>query len=209
MRATLDYVLESIWERKFSFFGTFFVVILITYGVLYMVDFIPEEPKSAEEVVMTETYGVIAEDATPNKLIIDKLNKEVAILNPSSRSIVDLDDALLSGVVRHPDSADLLSEGGMFLFGHSSYLPTVQNRNFQAFNGIQDLEWGDLIRIQSNDFEYIYRVDRTYQEKATLATVETESTEKRLTLVTCNTFGAKDDRFIVEAVLIDSFPLNP
>jgi len=203
----LETMFERIWERKILFFATFFVVVLVTYGVLYVMDFIPEAKEETHH--MAETYGAVAGDATPDRLIIDKLGRDVAILNPTSSSIAALDDSLLSGVVRHPDSANLLTEGGMFLFGHSSYLPVVQNRNFQAFNGIQNLEWGDLIRVQSNDFEYIYRVDRVYQEKATLATVETESTEKRLTLVTCNTFGAKDDRFIVEAVLIDSFPLSP
>ena len=206
---TFDQFCNNIWERKFRFFATFFGVVLITYGVLYVIDFIPEAPEENNASFSEDVRDAVAQDATPNRIIIDALDREIPILNPSSRDNEVLDQALLSGVVRHPDSADLLSEGGMFLFGHSSYLPVVQNKNFQAFNGLQDLKWGDLIRVQSSDFEYIYRVDRVYEEEATVARVETESTEKRLTLVTCNTFGAKDDRYIVEAVLIDAFPLDP
>jgi len=204
----IDAIFEEIWKKKFTFFSTFFVVTALSYGLLVAVDFIPEEPES-QNTQETKEMASTAEDATPNRIIIDKLDREVVILNPSSTNVADLDKALLGGVVRHPDSADLLSAGGMFLFGHSSYLPVVKNRNFQAFNGLDTLEWGDLIRVQSSDFEYIYRVDRVYEEKASVAAVETVGTEKRLSLVTCNTFGAKDDRFIVEAVLIDSFPLTP
>lgn len=220
---------QQIAERKGPFLLVFTVVLALTYGLLYAIDFVPE-PVAATPVSDTEVVDVVdtpsrveetvpdiiatapavatpaenipAADRLPRKIIIDALDKELPVLNPTSRVIADLDEALLSGVVRHPDSADFGSDGNVFILGHSSYLPTVFNRNFQAFNGLQDLVWGDVIRVQSNDTEYVYRVQEVYQAKASEVFVPNTPGEARLTLATCNSFGSKDDRFIVEAVLI-------
>jgi len=144
-------------------------------------------------------------DPEPQKIIFDDLNgRTIDVLNPTSRAIVDLDNALLKGVVRHPDSADFASTGNIFILGHSSYLPNVFNKNFQAFNEIQSLTWGDTIRLQSSDTEYVYRVDRVYKASASLLEVPNSRGEAKLTLATCNSFGSRDDRFIVEASLVET-----
>lgn len=248
-------------EQRVVFFLVFMGVLTVTYGFLYLIDFIPEKPGEAaetEEVRESEEVSVfdttkeyvksavaavekrflgaddIAEapggesetgvlkaesyeepeeetevyvDPLPATIIFDSFEREVAVLNPTSRSVASLDEALLSGVVRHPDSADFANEGTIFLFGHSSYLPNVINKNFQAFNGIQDLVWGDTIRLQSANMEYVYRVDRVYQTKASDAEVAIDRGKPKLTLATCNTFGSKDDRYVVEASLVDSYTL--
>ena len=137
--------------------------------------------------------------AMPAELYIPRLDRSVDILNPTSRTIADLDEALLDGVVRHPDSANLQQEGNLFVLGHSSYLPNVFNKNFQAFNGIQELEWGDEIKVYSETHEYTYRVDRVYRARAQDVTVPIAGTGHKLTLATCNSFGSVDDRYIVEA----------
>lgn len=197
------------------FFGVFFFIVLISYAVLFFIDFIPEPVKTVSntasmEEVNTETETpkeakvVAVHEPLPTRIIIDKLNKELKVLNPQSRTIADLDAALLNGVVRHPDSADFSSPGNIFILGHSSYLPTVFNKNFQAFNGIQDLSWGDSIRVLSADTEYIYRVQKVYKAKASDIVVPITPGEAQLTLATCNSFGSKDDRFIVEADLIET-----
>jgi LPXTG-site transpeptidase (sortase) family protein len=158
-------------------------------------------------VVIPETEPAVVNDPYPNRIIIDALNKEIPVLNPQSRAVADLDAALLNGVVRHPDSADFSEEGNMLILGHSSYLPNVLNRHFQAFNGIQELTWGDLIRVQSGETEYVYRVDRVYEALASEVVVEPRWGTPMLTLATCDSFGSKDDRFIVEASLVSSTPL--
>lgn len=147
------------------------------------------------------------EEALPVKIIFDSLGTETTVLNPTSRTIADLDAALLNGVVRHPDSADFANPGNIFILGHSSYLPTVFNQNFQAFNGIQKLEWGDTIRLQSKGREYTYRVDRVYKAKAADVVVPVDGDKAELTLATCNSFGSKDDRYIVESTLISDVSL--
>jgi len=156
------------------------------------------------------TTAVVSEDAAlPVAIIFDTLdNKKVRVLNPESSTVEALDAALLSGVIRHPDSADFAQKGTIFLLGHSSYLPNVMNKNFQAFNGIQKLKWGDTIRLRSSDTEYVYTVDRVYEAKASSAEVPMQYDVAKLVLATCNTFASKDDRFVVEATLVDSYPLE-
>lgn len=210
---TTTSLFNSKLEERIVFFFVCMGVIAITYGVLFAFDFLPEKPttESAQEV----TEGTPAGEATP--LVVDPLpvtiifdsldKKEVKILNPETSDVAALDTALLSGVVRHPDSADFKNTGTILILGHSSYLPVVNNKNFQAFNGIQKLVWGDTIRLQSGDTEYVYAVDRVYEAKASDAEVAIQNGVAKLTLATCNSFGTKDDRFVVEATLVESHPI--
>lgn len=207
---------EQIWAEKIKFLVAFFLIFTFSYVVLLALDFLPEAPKEESteantEEVESETEEVIevvpvVEEKTnvlPLQLRIEKLDRLVNILNPDSRAIADLDNALLNGVVRHPDSATLGQAGNVFILGHSSYLPNVFNKNFQAFNGIQDLVWGDLIELRSADEVFVYRVEKVYRAKAKDVTVPIAGEEKVLTIATCNSFGTVDDRYIVEAKQIE------
>jgi sortase (surface protein transpeptidase) len=217
----------ALLARKVAFLVTFFVVFLLSYALLSWLDFLPEpieESSQVEssiesgvasvitataatstiEVVVPETPPRPAEPLFPDTIVIDALDREVAVLNPTSRAVTDLDASLLYGVVRHPDSATLEQPGTVFVLGHSSYLPTVLNRNFQAFNGIQNLEFGDTIRLQSGGVEFVYRVERVYRARAQDVTVPIAGDTQRLVLATCNSFGSVDDRYIVEAGFLES-----
>lgn len=222
MPYSLDELYRRLMERKIAFFIVFFVTVTLTYGLLFAIDFIPE-PVTVEEAAETlkntdnkpqnqpelnaNEVAVVA-SPLPVKIIFDRLGREVNVLNPNSRAIPDLDEALLSGAVRHPDSADFQEAGNIFILAHSSYLPNVLNKNFQAFNGIEELTWGDKIRLQSNDMEYVYRVEKVYEAKAAEVFVPETPGEANLTLATCNSFGSKDDRYMVEARLIGSYALE-
>ena len=202
-------------EERVTFFLVCVGVVALTYAVLFLVDFLPEKPgtEAAQQREATSTEEVAKEarvvaNPLPVTIIFDSLNREVPVLNPESDSVEALDAALLSGVIRHPDSADFKNEGTIFLLGHSSYLPNVRNKNFQAFNGIQKLEWGDTIRLRSKDTEYVYRVERVYEAKASNAEVPLQFEEPTLVLATCNSFGTKDDRFIVESKLVETRPVG-
>lgn len=215
---------DAIWAKKVPFLVAFFVIFTVTYGVLYAIDFLPEAPQETEveEATGTETDEVEEADtdgdtpeapvarvspSNPIAIAIPSLDRSVKVLNPDDSSVAALDEALLSGVVRHPDSAQLGEEGNILILGHSSYLPTVLNSNYQAFNGVQKLNWGDTIVLESADgIVYTYRVEKVYEEKASEVQIKTDVTGKRLTLITCNSFGTKEDRFIVEATLIDTAP---
>lgn len=211
---------RQIQMRKVSFFVAFFVIIFLSYTILYSIDFIPEpieETPTSDSVEVdpeidvqdqeVEEVAKIVDSPVPLKIIFETLDKEITVLNPASREVADLDQALLGGAVRHPDSADFRDDGNIFILAHSSYLPNVFNKNFQAFNGIQDLTWGDKIRLQSDDMEYVYRVEKVYKAKATEVFVPETPGEAKLTLATCNSFGSKDDRFMVESTLIGEYKL--
>ena len=218
-------LMDHIWERKYAFIGTFFLVFLFSYIFLVAIDFVPEPVNIDTEKKMEDTkvggsvvthtvqndfqlpVGTIHESVLPNSLYIEKLDRTIKVLNPSSRTISDLDNALLSGAVRHPDSADLTEDGTVFILGHSSYLPTVINKNFQAFNGIQDLKWGDTVTLTADKYILTYEVEKVYKARAEDVTVPIAGTGPRLTLATCNSFGNKDDRYIVEAKRVKVEPL--
>lgn len=223
---TWGQLVDALILRKVAFVVTFFVVFFLSYAFLAWIDFLPEPIVDSNDKVDTtketvkdtnllvgivdETIATSAVATTkvhaplyPDTIIIDKLKRTIAVQNPTSHSISDLDAALLYGVVRHPESATLEQKGTVFILGHSSYLPTVINHNFQAFNGIQNLVYGDTIKLQSGEAEYVYRVDRVYRARANDATVPIAGDTQRLVLATCNSFGTIDDRYIVEAALIE------
>ena len=135
----------------------------------------------------------------PVRMKIDALGREIDIVNPKSSDISYLEDTLRHGAVRHPDTADLGINGNMIVLGHSSHLPNIVNRNYQIFNDIENLNWGDIIRVYSEEKEYIYRVDKVYEVKASEAVVPVAVDGHRITLITCDSFGTLDDRFVVEA----------
>lgn len=199
-------------EQRVTFFFVSMGIAAITYGLFYIVDFVPEEPsEDSNPTEVSEQIGQAEDVVTaklPTRIILDSLDREIEVLNPTDSNVASLDAALLKGVIRHPDSADFERTGTIFILGHSSYLPNVKNKNFQAFNGIQKMKWGDTIRVQSADREYVYSVDRVYEAKASTAEVPLQFETAKLVLATCDSFGSKDDRFIVEASLVESKPLK-
>jgi LPXTG-site transpeptidase (sortase) family protein len=220
----INRILNQVWQNKMSFLGTFFLVFLASYVLLVALDFVPEPTAMEVEEPLPTTdkdffieqsadngfnlpVGSVEEPALPSAIYIKKLDRTIPVLNPESREVADLDGALLNGVVRHPDSATLSQEGNVFILGHSSYLPTVLNKNFQAFNGIQDLQWGDVIEVTSAGNIYTYEVDKVFKASADNLTVPIAGAGRRLTLATCNSFGSKDDRFIVEAKVASVRPI--
>ena len=215
---------RDVMDRKYAFLVVFFGVVLMSYAFLYAIDFYPQAPKAAAHDAATTTAETAPVPATsqpqnmfqvtkptvdqyPTKIIFDSLNKTVSVLNPTSTDSTILDDALLQGAVRYPTSANLADPGNMLIFGHSSYLPNVINKHYQTFNGIQNLTWGDTIRVQTSDMEYVYRVDRVYKAKAADVVVPPSTGIAKLTLATCNVFESKQDRFVVEASLVSSHAL--
>lgn len=213
-------LLFYIRDNFFAFFGVFFLTVFVSYLFLYLIDVYPE-PKTATEAeeVMVEavedavalTSGVHVEHGDEQEMVVqtgempvqislDSIGREVTVLNPVSADLATLEADLQKGVIRHPDSAELGQDGNVVILGHSSYLPNVINKNYQAFNGIQDMKWGDTVTVASENTVYTYRVDRVYKA-TTDEVVPVDGDEQTLTLVTCNVFGSKQDRYILEATL--------
>ena len=75
----------------------------------------------------------------PERLIIPAIDLDLAVQNPATRDINALDALLQNGPARYVDSAKLGEQGNMIIFAHSSNLPIVRNKMYQAFNKIPSL----------------------------------------------------------------------
>lgn len=143
----------------------------------------------------------------PFSLSAPKIGLNWKVVNTSRADLSGLDQALLSGPVRFPGSGAFGSVQDMFIFGHSSHLPVVRNHAYRAFNDVERLTTGDLVYLRGATQELVYRVTSNVLTKASEASVDIGSRKKRLVLVTCNNFGAKEDRYIVTADFVESRPL--
>lgn len=187
------------------------VVFILSLVLLAYLDLLPETPRPE---IPDESPLVIGEDSEsdlvtdegelPKRIEIPAIGLKVNISNPTTTDIATLDKYLLSGAVRYPTSAKVGAAGNAILFGHSSYLPVVSNRNFKAFNGIQKLTKGDTITVYGEDKAYTYEVETVVESDAESGAIPLNVEGAKLTLATCDSFGEKTDRFIVTAVLVDS-----
>ncbi|HEX5774794.1 MAG TPA: sortase [Candidatus Paceibacterota bacterium] len=195
------------YSRKWSFLGVFALVFLASFSLL---DSMGLTPEAGEKTAVTPRQAASAINALsveePTRVEIPAIDLEVAVVNPKSTEVSVLDAALLKGAVRYPTSAKLGEAGNTVLFGHSSYLPIVHNRAYKAFNAIQELEKGDRITVYGNGHAYVYAVDTVQEADADVDAIPLPAAGHTLTLVTCDSFASKSDRFIVTATLVESYP---
>ncbi len=222
-------ILKEIEARSDSFAIAFAVLFFITFGFLALVGATPDRPGThAAEITQTTTYAqptptaaVAPVASTPDssvsvqtpvggieapvKISIKKIGLGASISNPDSTDVEDLDRELLKGAVRYPSSALLGVDGTMLLFGHSSYLPIVHNQAYKAFDGIQNLKNGDIISVYSGGTEYQYSVTGVRVADATTDIIELPQNGRHLTLVTCDSFATKSNRFVVTSDLVGTY----
>ncbi len=196
-------------KTYWSFAVTFVALFVLAFAVFGALDLLPDPISNHAStpvdtsVEVTNTQNFVAE--LPVRVVAAKVGLDVSVANPDSTDVEALDEDLLKGAVRYPTSAQLGVDGTVLLFGHSSYLPIVHNQNFKAFNGIQNLKTGDVVSVYSGTLEYRYRVTSVRLANATEDVVELPATGKFLTLVTCDSFGTKSQRYIVTADFVGAY----
>jgi len=164
---------------------------------------------TAEATVETGAAPVIDGISTGEpRILIDDIDVNAGIVFPESADLNILNTALTEGVVYYPGSGKFGEVGNVFLFGHSTGLKVVYNKNFEVFNRLKELEAGDVIRVQSDGREYWYRVLSTTIKKADDANINLSTARKLLTISTCRIFGGREDRYVVEAEFMRSYPLR-
>lgn len=217
-------VTERPWEALIIFLLCFFLFSV----VLFIIDFVPEpiqEPetkatttapvttvKEIPDLVPVQSTSLVAGPALavveveasnlPTRIVIDKVGVDTPVVNPKSQSLAVLDAELLKGAVRYPGSAALGVEGSTVIFGHQSYLPVVRNQAFKAFNDLQDLKQGDTISVFAGSTEYRYTVRSVELVTTDVGSIALPTSGHTLTLVTCNSLGAKEERNIIIADFI-------
>ena len=202
------------------------------FSALYALGFVPEAVAEAGDAVSSffrydrgrslsivastaeataETGAAPVVDGVPAdepRILIDDIDVDANIVFPESADLNILNTALTKGVVYYPGSGKLGEVGNVFLFGHSTGLKVVYNKNFEVFNRLKELEAGDVIRVQSDGREYWYRVLSTTIKKADDANINLSTARKLLTISTCRIFGGREDRYVVEAEFMRSYPLR-
>jgi len=211
-------VFREIEAKSGAFALVFLLLFGLTFGFLALVGATPEAPGTAgvdldidtspsPTPIYTPTGSPTPPSAgqKPTRIVIKKIGVDASVLNPSSTNVDILDRELLKGAVRYPTSGLLGQNGTVLLFGHSSYLPVIHNPAYKAFSHIQDLKKEDVVSVYSGGVEYRFAVTGVFRADATTDVVELPQDGQYLTLVTCDTFSSKSNRFIVTAKLVGSY----
>jgi len=208
-------MLERIATKLMSIrtLGIFFIVWLIVTLLasaisLYLADpYEDVEDTTPKSVASGQAATSTQVSVLPERLIIEKLDKDLKVINPQTTDLNVLDKEMMHGVVRYPESGTL-GEGGknIVIFGHSARIPGYYGA-YRNFNDIETLVEGDTIVLQSSGKEYVYRVSRVYKKDANTDDLALDTSNNKLTIVTCDGFGKRSDRWIVESDFLGSYDL--
>ena len=197
--------------RPIAFSLTFVALFALSFAFMSAVDALPDPVGSVGTSNGTGPSQVIqisnVEIAAPVRVAAKKIGLDVSVSNPADTNIDVLNEALLEGAVRYPTSGLLGAEGAGLLLGHRSHWPVVRNQNFKAFNNIEKLKAGDTVSVYSGTTEYRYAVTSVRLANAEEDVVQLPSNGKYLALVTCDNFGTKSDRYVVEAEFVAAYAL--
>lgn len=219
--------LDLIWQYKYRFAFYIVTISVLTSVVLFVVGAVPEELKAVDEnqlpanlagqtiqaAVSTQssTNGssstTVSTAELPNRIIIPSAGIDAVVSNPDTTNLNTLDQFLLHGAVRYPDSG-ALGAGNVLIFGHNTSLPVVNNQAYKTFDNLKNLSAGDLIKVDSSDKEYDYSVSSVTLVYDSQAIVDLSADNNELILSTCNVLGAKEQRYVVVATFEDVKSLN-
>lgn len=139
---------------------------------------------------------------------IPAIKLAVPVRSPSTQDDKVLEGELQQGPVHYPGSGLLGSHQNILIFGHSSGLPVVRNQNYKVFNRLKELRAGDEIELEGANTAFLYVVDSVEKVLAGNESVDIGKREGKLILSTCNVWGAKEERFVVTAHFVKSYPLE-
>jgi len=198
------------------FLATTVVMFVLTLSAADSVGFVPCQidntctPPAGGSVALSSLPQLgVTSDATsnsqgtlPTEIKIPSVGIDLPVQNPSTTDVDALDALLNKGPARYVSSAELGTQGNVLIFAHSSHLPIVTNKMFQAFNQIPNVNPGASIEIDGADGKaYLYSVDSVVKaDTQTGATIDLSPTQgQKLTLVTCDTLTGVSARFILTA----------
>jgi LPXTG-site transpeptidase (sortase) family protein len=215
-----------------SYFFSFGMMFFLSLSAAHSVGFVPyyvdgteQKPRVEETEVALGNLPMLGEEEAqllptfayasavpayePTRIVINGVGIDLPVLNPEATDIPTLDEELKKGAVRYPNSALPGQRGNVLIFGHSSHLPVVHNQMYRAFNMLPEVKKDDFITLEGNGYAYLYRVTEVRKADANEEYVDLSPEQgAKLTLSTCDTFGAKSARWIVEADFVSSYELG-
>lgn len=193
-------------NNTFYFLGTTLIIFVVSFSILYIVGLVPETFKI--NTYKTDNSIIIDSDSSfdksfntktrPDKIIIPEIGVNSIIEKPNTVDVAVLDEFLKKGAVHYPGSGSV-ENGNMFIFGHSTNWQIVQNQAYKTFNDLDKLAKGDEIQIVADGKTYIYKVNTVELVDESAALVQFDNSKRTLTISTCNTFGKKQERWVVNA----------
>jgi len=184
----------------------FFIVMIgvfgLTFAVLYGIGFVPKNLR-VENIItdsdLPKNIETLPGQLTrPDRIVIEKIGVNAKVLQPSSVNVAVLDEALKKGAAYYPGSGTI-EQGNIFIFGHSTNWAVVQNQAYKTFNGLNKLAEGDIITLGAGEQEFSYKVTNVELVDSNNALVKFDNSGQTLTISTCNTFGEKQERWVVKA----------
>lgn len=216
--------LDLVWYYKYWFAFYIICTSTLTFAGLYIIGGVPDELKlvSADSLPTqsittpasvtipttqnTSAQNDIVQGELPEKVIINKIGINATVSNPDSTDNDVLNQYLLHGAVRYPGSGTL-GHGNVFIFGHSTGIKIVNNQAYKTFNNLKGMNIGDDIEVESATKTYVYKVVSVTLIDSDQQWVDLTSTQDMLTLSTCDVFGQKQQRFVVQAMFDHTTPL--
>lgn len=196
-------IISIISKNKGYFFVNLFIILTITFSILYLFGLVPEEFKTIIGRDPVKEFKGNQVGELPLSIVIPSIGVDAQIYNPSTTTATVLNDYLLKGAVRYPGSGLPGGSGNIFIFGHSTRIQVVNNQAYKTFNGLEKLKVGDLIHVFSDKYEYVYKITSVKVEGADKALVEFNTKNNMLTLSTCNRFDiTQGDRTVVESEFV-------
>ncbi|MFA6338812.1 MAG: sortase [Candidatus Paceibacterota bacterium] len=190
--------------HTFGFAIIFNLVFLSSFVILYMLGFVPISlnfesiSDSSSNLSDRSQTNTPIPKSLPTRIVIESIGIDSYVSNPIQEDISYLDEELKKGAVRYPGSG-YVGEGNMFIFGHSTGIKVVNNQAYKTFNNLKNLKSGGEIKIYSDSKLYLYKVRDVSLVDSNKAFVDLTPRNAMLTLSTCNTFGEKQERYVIEA----------
>jgi len=226
--------MNTVDQKKISFISNthlhfvalFAVVFFVTFAGLYTIGLVPSEFESSgyslfDEVKDTVLAGeptIVAPSTgtssapvftgeSPTHITIPEIGVDATVSDPTTTNVDALDDDLGHGAVHYPGSG-LLADGNVYIFGHSTNWSIVHNQAYKTFNDLNNLSVGDEIDVTGQTHVFVYKVTSVRLANDSEIWVDFSGTKPELTLSTCNTFGQKQQRYVVTANYAYSYPIG-
>lgn len=134
----------------------------------------------------------------PQYLEVPSLGINTAVESPEVISVTVLDNALARGPVYYQGSGTP-GNRNMLIFGHSTGFSIVNNKAYKVFNNIKLAKKGEYVYVRTSSGIHTYVIQNVKKVSKYSTWIQFDSDKPLLTLSTCDSFGKKSDRWVLEA----------